>query len=483
MDSYDVKGCEMSSSAAAPVRGGPAPARRSPRGPGRGRRWIGWGFVLPFVAVFALVFLAPIAYSVYLSLFRDQLIGGNRFVGLDNYRQALTDHEFWSGLGRVALFLAVQVPVMLGIALLAALAIGQRPAVRRHFFRISIFLPYAVPAVVATLMWGFMYGNRFGLVASVNDHLHTSIRTRCARHWVLLSIGNIVTWEFVGYNMLIFYSALRVVPASLYEAAEIDGAGQWRIIRSIKIPAIRGALVIATVFSVIGSFQLFNEPSILKSLAPNAITTYFTPNLYTYSLSFSRPAVQLRRHGRDPHGRRHHGRRLRRTAARHAQGEVSPWPRHRHVRAPLRRPRSHRPQAGRSPAPALRQPAAPQRAADRAHRARRALRADAAGLAGHQRDQDAAAAARLLRPVVQRATSRCGTTSTRPSTYDDHIFLRWLLNTAAVRRGRRRRRHLPGDAGRLRAGEVRLPWQAGGLRGRASARSRCRARRWPFRRS
>jgi multiple sugar transport system permease protein len=104
---------------------------------------------------------------------------------------------------------------------------------------------------------------------------------------VLASIGNIVTWEFVGYNMLIFYSALKVVPHSLYEAAAIDGAGEWRIITSIKIPAIRGALVIATIFSVIGSFQLFNEPSILHPLAKNAITTSFTPNLYTYSLSFS----------------------------------------------------------------------------------------------------------------------------------------------------------------------------------------------------
>jgi multiple sugar transport system permease protein len=267
--------------------GGAAAAASRRRGPGRGRRWIGWGFVGPFLLVFALVFLAPIGYSIYLSLFRDRLIGGNTFVGLDNYRQAFQDHEFWSGLGRVALFLAVQVPVMLGIALLVALALDSGRLYGRNFFRISIFLPYAVPAVVATLMWGFMYGKRFGLVASINDHLHTSLPDPLAPHWVLASIGNIVTWEFVGYNMLIFYSALHVVPRSLYEAAEIDGAGQWRIIRSVKIPAIRGALVIATIFSVIGSFQLFNEPSILKSLAPNAITTYFTPNLYTYSLSFA----------------------------------------------------------------------------------------------------------------------------------------------------------------------------------------------------
>src|SRR5690242_4966877 len=255
--------------------------------PRRRRSWKGWQFVGPFMVVFALVFLAPIAYSIYLSLFKNRLIGGNSFVGLDNYRQVLADPQFWSAFGRVALFLVVQVPIMLILALAVALAIDSGRLYGRAFLRVTIFLPYAVPAVVATLMWGFMYGSRFGLVGNINDALHTALPDPLSPHLVLASIGNITTWEFVGYNMLIFYSALRTVPASLYESAEIDGAGQLRIIRAIKLPAIRGALVIATIFSVIGSFQLFNEPSILKPLAPNAITTFFTPNLYAYSLSFS----------------------------------------------------------------------------------------------------------------------------------------------------------------------------------------------------
>ncbi|GAA4470598.1 carbohydrate ABC transporter permease [Phytohabitans houttuyneae] len=253
----------------------------------RRRSLAGWGFVAPFLAVFALVFLAPIGYAIYLSLFRNRLIGGNSFVGLDNYTQALQDGDFWSALGRVTLFLAVQVPIMLFLALLVALAIDSGRLYGKGFFRVTIFLPYAVPAVVATLMWGFMYGTRFGLIGNINEALGVTLPDPLSPDLVLASIGNIVTWEFVGYNMLIFYAALRVVPASLYEAAEIDGAGQLRIIRAIKLPAIRGALVIATIFSVIGSFQLFNEPSILQDLAPNAITTYFTPNLYAYSLSFS----------------------------------------------------------------------------------------------------------------------------------------------------------------------------------------------------
>ncbi|MEK0096967.1 sugar ABC transporter permease [Streptomyces sp. A475] len=268
----------------------PAAARPRPAGPPvrRARRsWTGWGFIGPFVLVFTLVFLAPLAYSVYLSLFRTQLIGGTTFVGLDNYQQALQDGQFWEGVLRVGLFLLIQVPIMLGIALLVALAIDSGRLYGKDFFRITVFLPYAVPAVVATLMWGFMYGTRYGLVGDINDAFGVNLPDPLSAKLVLASIGNIVTWEFVGYNMLIFFAALRVVPHSLYEAAEIDGAGQWRVITAIKLPAIRGALVIATIFSIIGSFQLFNEPAILQKLAPNAITTDYTPNFYTYSLSFA----------------------------------------------------------------------------------------------------------------------------------------------------------------------------------------------------
>lgn len=250
-------------------------------------RWVGWGFMGPFMIVFLLVFVAPVVYSIYLSVFQDPLIGPNRFVGFANYIRAFNDPQFLRSLWRVALFLVVQVPIMLGIALFVALALDSGRLHGKAFFRISIFMPYAVPAVVATLMWGFIYGTRFGLIGNLNNYLGWNLPNPMSPDLVLIAIGNIVTWEFVGYNMLIFYAALRTIPPSLYEAATIDGAGQFRIITAIKIPSLRGALVIATIFSIIGSFQLFNEPNIMRALAPNAITTHFTPNMYAYSLSFS----------------------------------------------------------------------------------------------------------------------------------------------------------------------------------------------------
>ena len=257
-----------------------APARRR-------RSWAGWQFAGPFMIVFALVFLAPIGYAIYLSLFRQQLIGGTVFVGLSNYKTALSDAQFWAAVRRTLLFLAVQVPVMTGLALLAALALDSARLRWAPLYRLSIFLPYAVPAVVASFMWGFIYGTQFGLVARLRSFFGGHFPDPLSSNWVLGAIGNVVTWEYVGYNMLIVYSALQAVPRELYEAAEIDGAGQFSIIRWIKLPAVRIALVVSLVFSVIGSLQLFNEPQILHFLTPDTIPLNYTPNMYAYNLSFA----------------------------------------------------------------------------------------------------------------------------------------------------------------------------------------------------
>ena len=240
----------------------------------------------PFAVVFVFVFLVPIVYAAWTSLFQQRMIGGTVFVGVSNYRRLVGDAQFWSGVGRVALFTVVQVPVMLLLSALMALAIDSMRLHGTKFFRIATFLPYAVPAVVSTMIWGFMYGAKYGLVGSVNDLLGTGFDVLSPKV-LLASIGNVVTWEFTGYNMLIFYSSLSTIPHALYEAAAIDGATEWQVVRRIKLPELRGGLAITVIFSIIGSFQLFNEPSIMQNMVPgNAITTYYTPNMYAYNLSF-----------------------------------------------------------------------------------------------------------------------------------------------------------------------------------------------------
>jgi multiple sugar transport system permease protein len=245
-----------------------------------------YALILPFVVVFLAMLVVPLVYSGVLSFFRTQIVGGTVFVGLSNYVQAVTDPLFLGGVGRMGLFLVIQVPIMLIFALFFALALDSGRVRAAKFIRLAIFVPYAVPAVVATLLWGYIYGSNFGPITQVITALGLQAPNLLSSNLVLGSIMNIVTWEFVGYNMIILFSALRSIPTELYDAAQVDGAGQWRIAWSVKIPAIRPAILLTVIFSIIGSFQLFSEPQLLYNLAPNAIGTAFSPNLYAYNLAF-----------------------------------------------------------------------------------------------------------------------------------------------------------------------------------------------------
>lgn len=146
---------------ASPAKSNP-PFQRRQRRRSRAHALTGWSFLAPFIIVFLISFVAPIIYALYLSVFRSQLIGGNTFVGIENYMRAFQDPQFWSGVGRVAVLLLIQVPLLLVLALAASLALDSGRLRAMPLFRISIFMPYAIPAVVATLIWGFMYGTNFG---------------------------------------------------------------------------------------------------------------------------------------------------------------------------------------------------------------------------------------------------------------------------------------------------------------------------------
>ena len=256
----------------------------------------GWAFMAPFAVLFAFVFILPIIWAIYSSFFRQVTEGGgaygggelvNKFVGFQNFQYVITSGNFWSGVGRVLLYTLIQVPIMIIAALALAMVIDSFVVKHVTGFRLGYFLPYAIPGVVASIIWVYLYNGQIspivkGLAAiGVNvDFFNKNI--------VLGSMANITTWTFTGYNMLIFYSSLSTIPHSLYEAASIDGASEWQIVKKIKLPELKGSLAITVIFSIIGSFQLFNEPSILQNMVPgNAITTYYTPNMYAYNLSFT----------------------------------------------------------------------------------------------------------------------------------------------------------------------------------------------------
>ena len=244
-------------------------------------------FLAPFLILFIAFFLLPIGYAFYISLFSDRLVGGDVFVGIQNYVQAWHDVSFWEGIRHMALFGVVQVPVMLGLALIFALLLDRGVKHLRTLFRLGFFLPYAIPSVIAALMWGYLYGPSFGPFAQLANAFHLPAPGFLTPSGMLASIGNIVTWQWTGYNMIILFAALQAVPAEVYDAATVDGANRWHVAWHIQIPLIAPALILTCVLAIIGTLQLFNEPSIMFSLAPNVIGDHYTPNFYAYTLAFT----------------------------------------------------------------------------------------------------------------------------------------------------------------------------------------------------
>lgn len=274
-------------------RRAPAP----PRKPAGGRsvasridsnrqRW-GWLFVAPFAVIFLAFLVAPIAYAFWMSLHNKTLAAGDVFVGLDNYVKAFTDQVFLDGLGRVAVYALVMVPVQIVVALVAALVLDTLVTRLSKFARLMIFVPYAIPAVIGALMWGFLYSPRFGPATDLFGLVGLTAPDFLAKNMIFASLVNIVTWQWAGYYMIIIYAALRSVDPSLYEAARIDGASARQIATRIKIPMIGSSMVMVVIFSLIGTLQFFTEPQVLRSVAQGAIPTTYTPNMYAYSLAFS----------------------------------------------------------------------------------------------------------------------------------------------------------------------------------------------------
>ena len=251
------------------------------------REYIGILYCLPYVLVFLFGMIIPMFYALYLSFFKQSLLGGTTFAGFDNFIAAFKDEALWSGFRRVLIYAAIQIPLNLILSLVAALILDSQRIRHIAVPRILLFLPYAVPGVIAALMWGYIYGDKYGLVGQIASMIGATAPNMLSEKLMLFAIANICTWCSLGYNMLIYYSALIGIPNELYESARIDGASELRIAWSVKIPQIKGSIMMTVLFSVIGTLQLFNEPSILMNSAPNVITSNYTPNLYAYNLAFN----------------------------------------------------------------------------------------------------------------------------------------------------------------------------------------------------
>lgn len=248
-------------------------------------------FILPFGVLFVLFFIVPIIYAVYQSLYRSQRSGLGlgastvSFNGLGNYVEVVHDPNFFSGVGRVLLYGFVQVPIMLGLALILALLLDSTVVRFKRFFRVAYFVPFAIPGIIAALLWGYLYDPALSPINKGLGALGLPAPDFLGPGTVLWSIANIATWTYAGYNMLIIFAALQAISPEIYESARIDGCSGFRLAWSIKIPLVYPALILSLIFSIIGSLQLFAEPQVLSAIS-NYISSSYTPVFYAYTTAF-----------------------------------------------------------------------------------------------------------------------------------------------------------------------------------------------------
>jgi multiple sugar transport system permease protein len=257
----------------------------------RDRRGI-W-FVAPFLLGFLLFMIVPLGYAIYTSLYTYRIIGGTVFTGASNYTQALQSGEFWSGVIRVIIFAAIQIPVMLAIAFFFACVFDLGVAKFGTAFRTIFFIPFAVPAVVGAVMWSFLLEPQFGPFVHMANALGFSGTNYFSPSLIFPSIIVIVIWEWTGYNMMILYTALKSVPRDVVEAAILDDTPLWKIIVRIKLPMVRSAVVMLIFLNTIGALQLFTEPAILESFEQGSVPLNYTPSYYIWNTAIAADQTNL----------------------------------------------------------------------------------------------------------------------------------------------------------------------------------------------
>lgn len=249
--------------------------------------------VAPAVVLFILFIVIPVIYTLWLSLFAYRVEAGGgllgtrvlTWAGFENYASVLQDSAYRTGLLHVVQYGIIAVPLMLGLALLFALLLDTVGVRSGRFSRPAIFVPYAVPGVIAALLWGFLYLPSTSPFSAISNALGAGDIPFLEHTLVYGSLANIGAWGGVGFNMIILYTALRSIPTELLESARLDGASEVQVALRIKVPMVIPALVLTSFFALIGTLQLYNEPQTIRTLS-STISPTWAPLMTIYRDAF-----------------------------------------------------------------------------------------------------------------------------------------------------------------------------------------------------
>jgi multiple sugar transport system permease protein len=233
-----------------------------------------WVFLAPAMIVLGLFFLVPVIAALVLSLTDYDLyaladIHNLRFVALANYWELLKRPLFWSALGHTVYFVAIGVPLSMIVSLGAALLLNSPLARAKPFFRTALFAPVVTTVVAVAVIWRYLFNTKYGMVNfSLGQFGIDPVDWLGDPRWSMPTIILFAVWKNFGYNMIIFLAGLQAIPPDLYEAARIDGASTARQFRHITLPMLRPTLVMVSILTVAGYFQLFAEPYVMTEGGP-----------------------------------------------------------------------------------------------------------------------------------------------------------------------------------------------------------------------
>ena len=228
-----------------------------------------WTFVAPALLVIGAFFIVPVFAALLLSLTDFDLyaladLRNLRFVGLGNYIDILRTPLFWKSLGNTFYFVLVGVPLSIAVSLGAALLLDSKLARFKGGFRTALFAPVVTTVVAVAVIWRYLFHTRYGLINFTLAKLGIApIDWLGDPHWSMPAIILFAVWKNFGYNMIILLAALQSIPRELYEAARIDGASFVQSFRHIMLPMLRPSLLLVSIITVSGYFQLFAEPYVM----------------------------------------------------------------------------------------------------------------------------------------------------------------------------------------------------------------------------
>jgi multiple sugar transport system permease protein len=269
-------------------------AGRAPVGPRRGWRQdlIGWSFAAPFVILFGIFLALPIIAAFALSFTSFGLRDldnpiGTSVVGVKNYTDLLSDPKFWKSLGNTIYFVVVGVPLTLALGLVIANALSRGITRFRTVFRVGYYLPVITSIVAIAVVWRFLLNPDVGLINILLGNLGiTGPNWLASSALAMPSIIAMAVWRNLGFAMVVFVAGMQAIPAMLYEAASIDGAGRWQAFRYVTLPMLRPTILFMLVITTIGYLQLFEEPFVMTDGGPLDATLSVTMYMYQQGFEF-----------------------------------------------------------------------------------------------------------------------------------------------------------------------------------------------------